>query len=177
MSGVFGGIEELSKQIAAADGSVFVDYRGLTHSKLEELRTAVEKDNASLSVTKNTLLQIALKNNNAQHEDQFESDLSGPTATIFLQGDIISPLKKLAEFIKKNELPVIKSGYIENTYTSADQIEMLASLSSREDLIARLMGQLNAPITNVALTIKAPLQYLVFALTAISTKKQQGGEA
>jgi len=54
---------------------------------------------------------------------------------------------------------------------------MLASLSSREDLIARLMGQLNAPITNVALTIKAPLQYLVFALTAISTKKQQGGEA
>lgn len=170
-------VAELTEQIKTSDGTVFVDYRGLSHAQLEELRSEVEKDNATVRITKNTLLKIALQENKVENSEQFDDDLTGPTATIFLRGDLISPLKKLSDFIKKYELPVIKSGYIEKTYTNAGDITILSTLISKEMLIARLMGQLNVPITNLALTIKAPINYLVFALNAIGDKKRKGGEA
>ncbi|NCS32274.1 50S ribosomal protein L10 [bacterium] len=170
-------VEKLAQTLSKANGSVFVDYRGLSHTKLEELRLLVEQAGGQLQITKNTLLKIALEKNGSNMDEVISKDLTGPTATIFLGEDLITPLKNLSEFIKTNELPVIKSGFVEQNYTSAEQINKLAKLPSKEILLSMLMGTINAPTTSLARVIKAPVQYLVYALNGISSQKQQGGEA
>lgn len=168
-------VEELANRLKTTGGVVFLDYKGLTHRQLEDLRAAVAEQGGYIEITKNTLMRIAL----SQHEDEnvrnIEGDFNGPTATLFVGEDLVTPVKTLADFIKKNELPQIKWGIIENQFANAEQVKALSTLPSKEELVAKLMGQIKAPLYGLAYVLTANVRSLVYALSAI--EKKGGGEA
>src|SRR3989344_7279152 len=113
---------------------------------------------AEMSVAKNTLLKIALKEEK-QLVDEVEKGLKGPTATIFSYNAPGSPIKALVEFAKKLELPKIKFALIEGHFTNENDVAILGALPSRDILIAQVVR-----------VIKSPLSGLVYTLYAIAKK-------
>src|SRR3989338_3182242 len=138
-------VEQLSNQLYQSEGVVLVDYKGLTHREIENLRNSIGEDGASFGVAKNTLTRIALQQTNPVVAEQINPHLAGPTAALFLGENIISPLKKLVELIKQHEFVKIKAGLLHHRYFSALQMMEIAKLPSYEQLMAQLIGQIQAP--------------------------------
>lgn len=168
--------QALSTQLQNSTGVVFVDYKGLTHNQLEELRNAINEAGGDLHITKNTLLKIAVTDteNTTKASEEANQHLTGPTATLFLRDEIVAPIKVLAEFIEQYELPVVKGGILEEVYIDESKVTQLSKLPSYEELIAQVMARLNAPATNLALVLKATSRNLVYALQAIKEQKEGG---
>ena len=128
---------------------VICDYKGLTVSKLEELRIAARAKNASVQVVKNTLATIALKN----------AGMSGveiKDTNIFVwSDDVISAAKIAADFNKKSDKFVIKAGYLDGEPADAAKIEAFAKLPGREELLAMLAATWMAPIANFTIGLDA----------------------
>ncbi|NTV30787.1 50S ribosomal protein L10 [candidate division WWE3 bacterium] len=168
-------VENLTDRVNTSTGVVFLDYKGLTHRQLEDLRLAIAEDGGSIEITKNTLMKIALSKHDVEAVRAIDNDLTGPTATLFIGEDIVTPIKKLADFMKKNELPKIKWAIIENQFVDENQVKNISMLPSKEELVARLMGQIKAPLYGLAYVLTANVRNLVYALSAI--EKKGGGEA
>ena len=167
-------LEQLSQQISASSGTVFLDYKGLSTSQLEKLRADIEQESASLNIAKNSLLTIAVKRTLPQQTSLPVDLFRQPTATLFLKGDYAPALKQLVNFIKVNELPVIKGGVVEHRLLDAVQVKTLAALPSREVLVSQLLGQLLAPVSHLVSGLSATNRNLVYALDAV--RKSKGGE-
>src|SRR5690606_15890193 len=105
-------VEHLTQQMQEAKAVVFTDYRGLTVNQIQILRQELGKHNASLEVTKNSLMNLAAKNADKTVDDAV---LHGPTATLFAFGDEVAPLKALVDFAKEQNLPTVKAGLLGNT--------------------------------------------------------------
>lgn len=161
-------VKDISVKVQKAKGFVFTDYQGLTHQQLETIKRAMKGLQAEYVATKNTLLKRALDENDMKLEREFE----GPTATLFLYDDLISPIKELAKSIKALNLPVIKLGIIEGQTYDAGQIERLSKLPSVDILRAQLVGQLQSPISGLHRALSWNLQKLVMTLNAVKEKKQ-----
>lgn len=155
-------IEELSQKIERAKSMVFTDYKGLTHKQMEELKKGLKKADAELVVAKNTLIKRALKT---------EKELSGQTATLFSFSDPIAPLKELSKMIKSLKLPVVKFGIFEGKEISAEEVLKLATLPTREVLLAQIVGGLKSPIFGLHRALSWNIRKLVMTLKAVETKK------
>jgi large subunit ribosomal protein L10 len=162
-------VNELTEQMQNAKAMVFADYRGLSVSQLQTLRRELAKHNATLTVTKNTLLSLAAKATNRQIDDQV---LSGPTATLMAFGDEVAPIKALVTFAKEQELPTVKAGLLGDTVLSVSQIQALAALPSREVLLAQVVGTIKAPLTGMVNVLQGNIRGLVYALAAIRDQRQ-----
>ncbi len=162
-------ITEISERVAKAKAMVFTNYQGLTHKQLEEFKKVIKKANAEFAVTKNTLLKRSL--NEANLETGEDKNFDQPTGAIFLYGDIIAPLKALTKLIKEIEKPQIKFGILNGKIMSKDEVIKLSTLPSREVLVARLLGQMNAPIAGLHRALNWNLQQFVMTLKAIENKK------
>ena len=168
-------VAELSEKVNRAKGLVFANYQGLSHKQIEALKKALKKADAEFAVTKNTLLKLALK----VHSSKFivQSSIEGPTATLFLYGDPIEPLKALAKTIKELNLvsPTlghsIKFGIIDGENLNSEQVTRLASLPSRDILIAQLLFQMKAPIYGLHRALSWNVQKLVLTLSVIQETK------
>jgi large subunit ribosomal protein L10 len=159
-------VEELQEKLSKAKSVVFAEYSGLDANKLNSLRKEIRETGAEISIAKNTLMKKVLE------RDDLEEELSGQICTIFSYEDAISPLKKLVEFVKNNELPVVKLGIIDGVLTSASQIVELSKLPSREELIAQIVGGLKSPLSGIVNVLSGPQRKLVYALSAIAEKKK-----
>lgn len=159
-------IAELSEKIQKAKGIVFTNYQGMTHKQLENLKKALRTLNAEIVVVKNSLLKLALKDTN-----YVDSALQNPTATLFSYEDVILPLKQLAKNIKELGLPTIKFGILDNQALTGEQVLKLASLPSREILIAQVVGGLKSPIYGLHRALNFNMQKLVMTLKSIEAKK------
>lgn len=160
-------LDELKQKVEKSQALFFVDYAGLTHRQLEEARRELSQNESEIAVVKNTLLNIALKERNVEK-------LEGPHATLFSYGDPLKTVKVLAAFIKKHGLPKIKFGVFENAIIDEAMITKLSTLPSREILIAKLLGTLNSPITNLVYGLNANIQKLALVLKEIEKKKGSG---
>lgn len=165
---VVAGIKEKFEQSHSA---VFLDYRGLTVAEVTELRNQCRAAGVEYAVLKNTMIELAAKELGIEGLDEH---LKGPTAVAFGMQDAVSPAKVLTEFIKKTKKTTIKCGILDGAYLDAQGVQALADLPPKEVLIAKMMGSLNAPITNFVGVLSATLRSLVFALEAV--RKQKGGE-
>lgn len=155
-------LDELKQKVDRATALFFVDYTGLTHQQLEEARRELKESDSEITIVKNTLLNLALK------DKKFEVEkIEGPHAALFSYKDPISTAKILAGFIKKYGLPKIRFGIFENGIVDEEMITKLATLPSREVLIAKLLGTLNAPISNFVYGLNANIQKLALVLKAI----------
>lgn len=145
-------VSQLTEKVKAAQSIVLADYRGLTVEQDTALRNALRAAGVEYKVVKNTLTSFAMKENGLEGLDPY---LNGPTAMAISSTDVVAPAKVLAEFAKKFEKLEIKAGVVEGKVVDVDVIKALAELPSREVLIARLLGSLNAPMTKLAVALNA----------------------
>ncbi|MGI6173641.1 MAG: 50S ribosomal protein L10 [Christensenellales bacterium] len=164
-------VEEIKQKIEAAHSVVLYDYCGLTVAEVTELRTQCRNAGIDYVVYKNTLVNLAMKDLGVEG---MESLLKGPTAFAFGMQDAVAPAKVLTEFVKKVKKTAIKGGLLDRQALDIAGVQALADLPPKEVLIAKMMGSLNAPITNFVGVLSATLRSLVYAINAV--RKQKAGE-
>ena len=137
-------VKEITADLKATDVYYFVDYRGLTFAEATELRARLAKVDASLKVVKNTLAKIAAADAGVEGLDEL---LQGPTAIAYCHGDPVRVAKIIQDFIKEKKKAAVRGGKLQRSMLTASEVEKLATLPSREQLIAQLVGAIAAPLT------------------------------
>ena len=140
-------VAEVVEVLKSAQTGVLVDYRGLSVEEDTDLRNKLRAAGVKYFVIKNTLLKRATEETGLE---ALEEALHGPTALAVSSEDAVAPAKVLADFAKGNEKLEIKSGFMDGAVMSLDEIKKLAATPNRETLIAKIMGSLNAPVSNLA---------------------------
>ena len=145
---------------------------GLTHKQMETLKKELRAVNSSFNVTKNSLFKIALEKSEFKNKiSNIDEILQNPTAILFIKGDAMDSLKKLAKAMKDFGLPKVKVGVIDGNFLDEESIIKLSTLPSKEILIIQLAGMLNSPIARFTFVLNANLQKLVVVLNEVSKKK------
>jgi len=167
-------VAELRSEFESSSGAMLPEYRGRTVAQLSELRRSLG-DNARFAVVKNTLTKIAARE--AGIAEELEQLLQGPSAIAFVRGDVVEAAKGLRDFAKANPALVIKGGVVDGKPMTSDEITTLASLESREVLLAKLAGAMKASMGNAAATFNAlPVKAAQLA-DALRAKRENEGEA
>ena len=161
-------VEALAEQFKTAKSVILADYRGLTVEQDTELRRALRKEGVDYKVVKNTLAKFAVKQCGF---DDLEKYLEGPTAMAAHTEDPVIPAKVLVEYTKKFNNLQVKAGIVEGRVIGAEGINELATLPSREQLVAKVLAGFNAPITSFVNVLNGNIRGLVVALKAIAEKK------
>ncbi len=151
---------------------VFTDYQGMTMAQLSDLRKKLDEAQAEFTVTKNTLLNLGLKN--ADLPTLPEETQKGPIATLFSYEDEISPIKLLVKALKDNQVGKIKGGILDGQFLDSAAITRLSTLPGKQELRAQVVGTLAAPLTGMLNVLQGNLRNLVYALDQI--RIQKGGE-
>ena len=144
-------VAEIADEFSASSGAVLTEYRGLTVAELKTLRRSLG-ENANYAVVKNTLAKIAAKNVGIEGFDEL---LAGPTAIAFIKGDVVETAKGLRDFAKANPNLVIKGGVYEGKLLDAKEVAKLADLESREVLLAKLAGAMQASMAQALYVFNA----------------------
>jgi large subunit ribosomal protein L10 len=164
-------VTTLAKKISGSTAGFVIDFQGLNVEASNDLRRQIRKAGSELKVAKNTLLRRASRETDfAAMADSF----TGPTGVVFVKDNPVPVVKVLNKFIKDNPAaPLkIKGGVLNKTLLSAQDIDMLAELPSREVLLAQLLGVLTAPMRNlVSVLAEVPRKFLR-TLNALAEKKQ-----
>ncbi len=140
-------VQEISERIKDAQSVVLVDHRGLTVEQDTQLRCALREAGVTYKVYKNTMMNFAFKGTDFEGLSEY---LEGPSAMAVSTTDATAPARILAKFAKTANKLEIKGGVVEGTLYDAAGIGAIASIPSREELISKLLGSLQSPITNFA---------------------------
>lgn len=140
-------IEEIKGYVADAKSIILVDYRGLTVEQDTVLRKNFRESNVVYKVFKNTYLKMAFAG--TQYEALADS-LEGPTAVAFSMDDATAGAKVVAKIQKTAECLTFKSGVVDGTVYDAKGLAIVATIPSRDELISKLLGSLQSPVTNLA---------------------------
>ncbi|REF32145.1 50S ribosomal protein L10 [Calidifontibacter indicus] len=166
-------IAELTGKFRESGAAVLTEYRGLTVAQLTQLRNDL-REHATYAVVKNTLTERAAAEAGVT---AFDGQLVGPSAIAFVTGDPVEAAKKLRDFAKANPLLVIKGGVLDGKPLSAEEITKLASLESREVLLAKLAGAMNASLSQAVYLFAAPLSQTARVVDALRAKVETEGPA
>ncbi len=161
-------VESLAEKLSASCAGVVVDYRGITVSDDTKLRKELREAGVDYFVVKNTLLSRAAKKAGI---DGLEPVLEGTTAIALSNEDYIAPARILCKFSDDNKSFKVKSGFVDGKIMPVSEIQELSKLPSREILVAKVLGGLNAPISGFATVLNGTLKGLVVALNAIAEKQ------
>lgn len=145
-----------------------VDYRGLTVKEIQELRRSIREAGATMKVYKNTLVNIALKENDLPTLDDM---LKGPNAFVFAGEDIAAAAKAVKNFAKDNDKLEIKGGLLEGAEVNAAEVEAIASLPSREQLFGRIAGLINGFARRIAVSINEMPSGLARVVNQVAEQK------
>ncbi|MDO5747233.1 MAG: 50S ribosomal protein L10 [Actinomycetaceae bacterium] len=162
-------IDELEKKFKDCNAVLLTEYRGLSVPQMTELRDKL-RDTATYSVTKNTLARIAADRVGFEF---LKEDLVGPTALVFVTGEAVDAAKALRDFAKENDQLVIKSGVMDDRYLKPEDVKALADLESREVLLAKAAGAMQAKMVQAAYMFKAPASKLVRTIDALRDKQEK----
>ena len=163
-------VAEVNAAAANALSAVLADYQGLTVGQMTDLRKQARESGVYLRVVRNTLLKRAL----AGTEYECVNDtLTGPTILAFSQEDPGSAARLVKDFAKENKALEVKALSVGGQLLSADQIDVLAKLPTREQAISMLMSVMQAPVTKLARTINEVPGKLVRTVAAVRDQKQE----
>ena len=168
-------VAELQEQLSSAKGVVLTGYRGLTVAQDTALRCELREAGVTYHVVKNTMLRRAA---DALGLEGLDEHLEGTTALAFSTEDAVAPAKVICGFIKKNKLEdagvlTVKVGVVEGKVIDVNGVKALASLPSREELIAKMLGSMNAPIANTVGVMSAIIRSAVYAFNAVREQKEK----
>ena len=164
-------VAEVSAQVAKAKSIVVAEYRGLEVGRMTELRAKARKSGVYLRVLKNTLARRAVEGTPFAGLSQH---IKGPLV-YGISPDPVATAKVLDEFAKANEKLVIRAGAMPNAVISAMEVTALAAMPSREELLAKLLGTMQAPIATFARTLNEVPARFVRTLAAVREKRQAAG--
>jgi large subunit ribosomal protein L10 len=162
-------VAEVASKLVAAQAVIVAEYRGLDVARVTQLRAKARKSGLYLQVLKNTLARRAVK---GTPFEKLTEKMVGPLMYGIAQ-DPVAGAKVLSEFAKENEQFVIKAGAMPNSVMSVQDIKALATLPSRDELLAKLAGTLQAPIAKLVRTMNEVPGKFVRALAAVRDAKQQ----
>ncbi|MBE5894727.1 MAG: 50S ribosomal protein L10 [Lachnospiraceae bacterium] len=140
-------VDEISEAIKDAQSVVLVDYRGLTVAEDTALRKQLREAGINYKVYKNKMMEFAFKGTDCE---QLQEYLEGPSAIVISKDDATAPAREISKFAKTAPKLEIKGGIVEGTAYDAKGIAAIANIPSREELLAKLLGSWQSPITNFA---------------------------
>ena len=161
-------VEEITEKIKAAKSVVLVDYNKLTVAEVSALRNKCREANCEYKVYKNTLVRKAL--NDLGYHD-FDADLNGPTAITFGADETSAARVMVAASKDYEEKIVIKSAFVDSAYVDKAGVKALATMPSKEELIAKMLGSMQAPLSNFAGVLNNLVAGIVRVLGAIAEQK------
>ena len=165
-------VAEVREKFASADAALLTEYRGMTVGALASLRRALRPGGADYKIYKNSLVRLAARAEGIRGLDEL---LRGPTAIAFVSGDAAATAKALRDIARTNPLLVLKGGLLGTKVLTSDDVVALAELPSREVLLARLAGALQAPMAQFAALLQALPRNFAYGLKALIDSK--GGAA
>ena len=160
-------VAEITGKFRDAQAAVLTEYRGLTTAELTQLRRNLGPT-TTYAVVKNTLTKRAVSEVGFTELNDL---LAGPTAIAFIEGDPVEAAKGLRDFAKASPALVIKGGVLDGKTLSADEINKIADLESREVLLAKLAGAMKGNLTKAAGLFQAPLSQVARLAEALKEKK------
>ncbi len=140
-------VDEIADAIKGAQSVVLVDYRGLTVEQDTELRKQLREANITYKVYKNTMMNFAFKGTDCEALAPY---LEGPSAVAISTEDATAPARILCKFAKTADKLEVKGGIVEGIAYDAAGIENVSKIPSREELLSKLLGSIQSPITNFA---------------------------
>lgn len=163
-----GLVVEIKDRLNDAGALLIADYRGLTVKEMQELRKLLRATGSELKVYKNSLAEIAIRELALPNLDAY---LAGPTAIIFTGEDPVAPAKALTTFAKTHKALELKGGLVENQVVDAAGVKAIATLPSRDELIAKLLGTMLNPIVGFARVLNGPVEAFARTVAAVADQK------
>ncbi len=161
-------VEEITSKIQASKSVVFVDYNKLTVAEVSELRNKCREAGCEYKVYKNTLVRKAF---NELGFNQFDEALNGPTAIAF-SADEVTAAKLMTKAAKDYEGKIVlKCAFSDNAYVDKKGVEALATMPSKEELVAKMLGSMQAPLSNFAGVLTNLMSGIVRVLNGIAESK------
>lgn len=164
-------IDRYSNGLAAAPHAFLVSFQGLTVNQATDLRDRIRKEGGSYEVVKNTLALRAVDGKGLGELSEF---FSGPTAVAYHMEDPVGLAKALTDFRKEVPKVEFKAGLVDGRPVDVGQIEEIAKMPSREELLAKLLFLMRSPITNFVRTLAAIPRSFVVVLDQIAKQKEEG---
>ena len=161
-------IDEIKSKAEKAQVAVLTEYKGYSVEEITNLRRALQKEGGDYMVTKNTLAKIAFKGTDFE---VLSDSMTGPIAIAFGFNDQVSPAKAVSKFIKDTKKGVILGGALDGKLLDAKEVEALAKLPSKEELIAKILGSINSPASGIVGSVNAVMAQLTRAMAAVRDQK------
>lgn len=165
-------IDELSEQLARARLVIVTDYRGLKVADLQTFRSNLRPSGGEFHVAKNTLTRIAAGKVGISGLDPF---LEGPSGLVFAFEDAVQTAKAVSDFVRTSRVLSVKGGLMDDRAVTAAEVDAIATLPSKEELQAKLLGMLISPMTRTLGVLTGPSRSMVYLLNARA--EQAGGGA
>lgn len=156
-------VTDFSKKTEGVQAAVLTHYRGLNVEQINTLRRRFREEKISYHVVKNTMMKLAAKGTDLEKLNDY---FKGPTAIAISHGDPVSLAKILSEFVKTQPKLEIKAGLIQGKVISPDEIKALATMPSREVLLAQILGGIQVPAQELAGVISSGLRQVVGVIQA-----------
>ncbi len=167
-------ISEFAGGIGQATNAFLIEFKGITVPQVTELRKQVRETKSDYVVVKNTLALIAVKDSPLK---QLEKEFSGPTAVAYNKTDAVALAKALTKFAKDVPAITFKGAMLNGQIVPASQIQAIANLPSREELISKLLYLMQHPIRGLAVVLNANIRNLAVVLDQVAKQKGGGAEA
>jgi len=164
-------VQELVEDFNSSKSLVFTNYQGLTVKDLEELRAKMREQDVVYKVVKNTLFEVARGKSNLKDVDIDKQ--AGQVAVAFGMEDEVSPAKIIFEFAKDHKKMEILAGILDSKLLSDEEIKALAKLPSKEELLAKTVATINAPVSGFVNVLAGNIRGLVNVLNSIKDSKPQ----
>jgi len=166
-------VSDLRERISKAPVVYLTDFSGLDVKSMTQLRRSLRESGAEYVVVKNRLAKLAF--DDTEMPNIFE-DMTGPTGMVLGYDDVVTPAKALTDFAKTHDSkPVFKLGIMEDKILQPEQIDRLAKLPPKEQLLAELAGAFEAPMSMLAAALEAMLQETAGLLDALHEERQKAG--
>lgn len=165
-------IDLLVDRFERSQMTILADYRGLSVTQMQDLRSRLRPADSEFRVAKNTLVRIAAERAGVEGLEEF---LEGPTAVMFAFDDVAAPAKAMSDFAKASRVLEVKAGVMNGQVLSADDVEAIATLPPREELLGKLVGMLASPMSRAVGVLSGPSRSVAYLVNA--RMESLGGEA
>lgn len=163
-------VERMLSEMSEASVMYLMDFQGLTVAEITDLRRRLNGAGAALQVVKNTLARRAAAQASLEGMNEL---LTGPSAVVYCRDDAAVVAKVIQSFIREKRKAAIKGGFLEQKSISVSQVEQMATLPSREELLAQVVSGIAGPLYGLATVLNGPIRGLVVAMDRVREQKAQ----